>query len=74
MLQDKAVSRIHAKIVVDKMKTGDPSPSYVRLVNKSTKGTTIKRAVGSRAVKLLQEDEAALNVGDLVTFGNVNFR
>ncbi|KAJ6827628.1 nijmegen breakage syndrome 1 protein isoform X1 [Iris pallida] len=83
VFDDQTVSRVHADVVVDRMEEG--GGSKVRVVNISKLGTSIKKASGPdscsgssyRAVKLspkCNSNEAELDEGDLLTFGNVTLR
>ncbi|CAA6655737.1 unnamed protein product [Spirodela intermedia] len=80
---DRAVSRVHAEIIIDAMHPRDSSRNrsstdrpYARIRDHSKFGTFINKESGSQPVNTFPNKEALLKDGDLLSFGtgNATFR
>ncbi|XP_078448561.1 nijmegen breakage syndrome 1 isoform X2 [Wolffia australiana] len=78
---DRAISRIHAEIIIDGMhpensNRGSTESRYARIKDLSKFGTFINKESGSKPVNTLPMKESFLRNGDLVSFGtgNATFR
>lgn len=71
---DKGVSRIHAKLVIDKLPSNTRT---IRIVDVSKYGTFVNKQQGSKDSKPVSElpnQEKRLETADLVAFGTAIFR